>query len=159
AAAAAEKWGTTVIPVYGDVTDWDSVHRVMRECYEKLGRIDILVNSAVTIASIDFTRATGEDIDYTVRGTLLGPLFCTRAVLEYMIPHGSGRIINIGSEAANTAMPGLIMYGSCKAAINGFTSFLGKELGGHGIHVLGVNPGSMWGPNRPFPPEGIMGLY
>jgi 3-oxoacyl-[acyl-carrier protein] reductase len=157
--AASAKWGTKVVAVHGNTTDWESVQRVMRECNDALGGIDILVNNVADTAVGDFSTYSVEDIDMTIRGTLTGALYCTRTVLDYMIPQGSGRIINIGSEAGVSAQPGIVLYGSMKAGLIGFTRFLGKELGKHNIQVLGVNPGSMWGPNRVVPNDTFNGLY
>lgn len=90
---------------------------------------------------------------------MLGTLYCSRAVLEYMLPRGSGRIINIGSESALAASPGFVLYGSLKAGVNAFTNFLAHEVASHGIQVLGVNAGVMWGPNRqPLPPDSTYSL-
>ncbi len=157
--AAAAKWGTKVVAVHANTTEWDGVQRAMRECNDLLGGIDILVNNVADTSAGDFANFTVEDIDLTIRGTLTGAIYCTRAVLDYMIPQGNGRIINIGSEAGVSAQPGITLYGSMKAGLIGFTRFLGKELGKHNIQVLGVNPGSMWGPNREVPTDTFYGLY
>ncbi|GAA1857538.1 glucose 1-dehydrogenase [Pseudonocardia ailaonensis] len=156
---AAEKWSASAFPVYGDVTTWQGASDVIAECHERLGRIDILVVSAVDVVMGPFAEMTPEEIDRSVRGTLMIPVYCARAVLDYMIPQGGGRIINVGSTSAMTAMPGHIMYGTCKAGVNTFTNYLGKELAAQGVHVLGVNPGSMWGPDREFVPDSYLGLY
>jgi 3-oxoacyl-[acyl-carrier protein] reductase len=92
---------------------------------------------------------TREDIDRTVRGTLLGPMYCTKAALGYMVPQGSGRVINIGSGSALAASPGFAVYGTAKAGVNTFTNFVAHEVAKHGIQVLGVNAGMMWGQGRP----------
>ncbi|MDH6522791.1 3-oxoacyl-[acyl-carrier protein] reductase [Streptomyces sp. SAI-135] len=159
AAAAAEKWGTKVIPIHGDVMDWDGVQTVMSEAAEALGGIDILVNNAADVVVGDFVTFGREEIDRSVRGTLTGPMYCTRAVLDHMLPQGKGRIINIGSEAGSSAMPWLTVYGALKAGLGQFTRFLGKELGPQGIQVLGVNAGSMWGPDRPLTEDRPETLY
>ncbi|WP_432825531.1 SDR family NAD(P)-dependent oxidoreductase [Dactylosporangium sp. CA-092794] len=156
---AAKKWGANVFPVYGDVMHWDSVQDVLARCHDRLGGIDILVNNAADTANGDFATMTREDIDRSVQGTLVGTLYCSRVVLDYMIPQASGRIINIGSEAGLSAMPRLTLYGSLKAGLATFTRFLGKEVAHHGIQVLGVNAGSMWGPNRPVPTDVAETLY
>ena len=151
--AAAEKWGAKVISVEGDATDWDSLQSVYAEVNDRLGGIDIVVNSAVEAAVGDFATLSREDIERTVRGTFQGAVLSSRIALDYMIPQGSGRIINVGSDAGNTWVPWLTLYGSSKAGIAQFTRFLGREVGHHGIQVLGVAPGSMWGPGRELPPE------
>lgn len=65
-----------------------------------------------------------------------------------MLPQGSGKIINICSSSADASFPWLTLYGSLKAGLAQFTRYLGKEVGRHGVQVLGVSPGSMWGPGR-----------
>lgn len=159
ARAAAEKWGTKVVPVHGDVMSWDGAEAALKECHDALGGIDILVNNAADVATGDFAAMTQADIDRSVRGTLVGPVYCSRLALDYMIPQGGGRIVNICSEAGLTAVPMLTLYGSLKAGLATFTRFLGKEVAEHGVYVLGVNAGSMWGPNRPVPTDVAETLY
>jgi 3-oxoacyl-[acyl-carrier protein] reductase len=156
---AAAKWGARVIAVHGDIMDWDNVQMVLRECHDRLGGIDILVNNANSVAVGEFSTMSLEDIDRSVRGTFLGAVYCTRTALDYMIPRGSGCIINVGSEAGVSATPLLTLYGALKAGLNGFTEFLGKEVAKHGIRVVGVNPGCMWGPDRELLPDSVNGLY
>ena len=159
AAEVVKKWGTNAIAVHGDVMTWDGVQAVLNECAERLGRIDILVNNAADVAVGDFASFSRDDIDRSIRGTLAGPIYCTRAVLDHMIPNGGGVIVNIGSEAANTWMPGIALYGSLKAGLAAFNKYVGKELAGHGIRLVGVNAGSMWGPNRTVLPDTFTGVY
>jgi 3-oxoacyl-[acyl-carrier protein] reductase len=156
---AAARWGVKTIAVHGDLTDWDDVQSVLQRCHDELGAIDILVNNAADAAIGDFTAMGREAIDRTARGTLLGPIYCARAALDHMIPRGFGRIINVGSEAANTAIPDLTLYGTMKAGLAGFTRLLAKEVAHHGIQVLGVNAGSMWGPNRALGQDNSGTLY
>lgn len=153
AEAAAQKSGTKVIAVEGDVMEWNSLKQVYDEVNELLGGIDIVVNSAIDAAVGDFETLSVDDIDRTLRGTLRATIYSSRIALDYMIPQGSGRIINVGSDAGGTHVPWLTLYGSLKAGVAQFTRFLGREVGHHGVQVLGVAPGSMWGPNRQLPPE------
>ncbi|WP_160719812.1 SDR family NAD(P)-dependent oxidoreductase [Bacillus sp. USDA818B3_A] len=139
-----ERWGTRAIPVKGDITDWEDVQRMMRESHEKLGGIDILVNNAVAGMHFgDFVTAAKGDIDKTVQGTLTQLIYLCRTVLDYMIPQGSGRIINVGAEGGRTEIPDLCIYDACKAGVHGFTRNLSAEVARHGIYVLGVAPGVM----------------
>ncbi len=70
------------------------------------------MNNAADVVVGEFATFGREEIDRSVRGTLMGPMYCSRAVLDYMLPQGSGRIINIGSEAGSSAMPWLTVYGA-----------------------------------------------
>lgn len=159
AAKAAKRWGTNVIGVEGNALEWDGIDAILRECNDRLGGFDILVNNATMTSVGDFASMSHDQLDNAIRGTLAGPIYATRLALEYMLPQGSGRIINICSAAGETAMPGLTMYGAMKQGLSTFTRFLGKEVGRAGVHVNGVAPGSMWGPDRTPPVDGISGLY
>lgn len=139
-----QKWGTKAFGVYGNVMDWDDVQRWMAECAEKLGGIDVLVNSAVDVAVVDFHTASRQDIDRSVTGTILGPMYSSRAALDYMVPQGRGYIVNVGSASANMpSAPRNLLYGTGKSWLAAFTKFLAAEVAQHGIRVVGVNPASM----------------
>jgi 3-oxoacyl-[acyl-carrier protein] reductase len=156
----AKRWGTAAFGVYGDAMDWDDVHRWMAECNDRLGAIDVLVNSAVDVAVVDFKSASRDDIDRSVRGTMLGAMYCSRAALDYMIPRGRGHIINIGSASANMpSAPKNLLYGSLKSWLGSFTKFLAAEVIQHGIHVVGVNPASMVRSKDRIPPLNEMWFY
>lgn len=159
AKVVADKWGVKAVGIYGDVLDWDSIHEIMSEANDRLGGIDILVNSAVATYVGPLTTMTRENIDVAIAGTLAGPIYACRAALDYMVPQGYGRIINIGSEASRTVLPDLGLYGTFKAGLQAFNRHLGKEVAGHGVLVNGVNPGSMWGPNRELLPDTWQTLY
>src|SRR5207237_10553841 len=159
AAAAGEKWDAKVIAVHGDVVDWHDAQRALAECHERLGGLDILVNNAADAVVREFVDMTQEDIDRTMRGTLLGPMYCTKAALRFMVPQESGRIINVGSGSALAASPAFVVYGTAKAGLNTFTNFLAHEVAKYGIHVLGVNAGMMWGQARPpLPADTVVSL-
>nr|BFE55583.1 3-oxoacyl-ACP reductase FabG [Dactylosporangium thailandense] len=160
AASVSEKWGTRAFGVYGNATDWDDIQRWMAECDDLLGGIDVLVNSAVDVAVVDFSIASREDIDRSLRGTMAGPMYASRAVLDYMIPQGRGHIINIGSASANTpTAPRNLLYGTGKSWLASFTKFLAAEAIQHGIRVNGVNPGSMVRTKAKIPAFNDMWFY
>jgi 3-oxoacyl-[acyl-carrier protein] reductase len=144
AKAASEKWDANVISVPGDIVTREGIESSLAECAERLGGIDILVNNAVDVAVGDFVKMGYDDFARSAQGTFVGPVYCTRVALDYMLPRGSGVIINVGSEASQTATPWLALYGALKLGLNGFTNFAGKELAKHGIRLVGVNPGCMW---------------
>ena len=160
AAKVTERWGTKAFGVYGDALDWDDVQRWMAECNQLLGGIDVLVNSAVDVAVVDFNAATREDIDRSVRGTIVGPMYASRAALDYMIPQGRGHIVNVGSGSAHMpAAPKNLLYGTGKNWLGSFTKFLAAEVSEHGIHVNGVNPGSMVRSKEKIPAFNDMWFY
>ena len=138
-----KRWGTRAIPLKANLADWDDTFRVMRESHDKLGGIDILVNNSVMTDSRPFATQTKQQIDASVEGSLTMLLYCSRAVLDYMIPQHSGRIINISSVGGRIQHRNLTVYNACKSGVIGFTRNLAHEVADQGIQVLGVAPGIM----------------
>src|ERR1035437_974322 len=81
-----------------------------------------------------------EDFDLTVDVNLKGTFFASQAAARIMIPQGSGRIINLSSQAGFVALPTESVYCMTKAAIAHLTKCLAIEWGTHGITVTGVAP-------------------
>ncbi len=138
-----KRWGTKAIALQGDMTNWDNVQRVMRQAHDQLGGLDILVNNAVMTHTSPFETNTKEQIDWSVTGSLVMPMYCARAALDYMIPQRSGRIINISSVGGRIHHRNLVVYNACKSGVIGFTRNLAHEVAPYGIYVLGVAPGIM----------------
>ncbi|MFC4946708.1 SDR family NAD(P)-dependent oxidoreductase [Pseudonocardia sp. GCM10023141] len=160
AAKVSEKWGTRAFGLYGDAMDYDDIQRWMAEANDLLGGIDVLVNSAVDTAVVDFATATRADLDRNLRGTIAGPMYASRAALDYMIPGGGGHIINIGSGSANMpTAPRNLLYGTGKSWLASFTKFLAGEVIHHGVNVNGVNPGSMVRTKAKIPAFNDMWFY
>ncbi len=155
AETCADRWGTRAIAKVGDVMDADDIERLFREINDELGGIDILVNNAFDAVTAPFRSMSAADITRTVTGVLVGPMFCARAALDYMIPQQSGHIINVASAAGFVAIADLVAYGAGKSGIVAFTQSLAKEVAADGIHVLCVAPGMM----LPFkPPAAVLDL-
>lgn len=140
----SERWGTKAFAVKGNATDWDDVHRFLRECHDKLGGIDILVNNVGGSGGPrTFESQNREQIDRTIAMTLNSTVYCCHAVLEYMIPQKSGCIVNVSAGAGLVPSPHVAVYGACKAGVINLTQSLSAEIGCYGIRVVGVAPGLM----------------
>ena len=92
-----QRWGVRAIPVKADMSDWDQVHAAVERAHGELGGLDIMVNNPVMVAAGPFERQTKDEIDYTVLGSLTMMMYGAHAALQYLLPQGSGKIINIGS--------------------------------------------------------------
>jgi len=138
-----QRWGVRAIPVQADMSDWDQVHDAVRGARDALGGLDIMVNNPVMVAAGPFERQTKEEIDYTVLGSLTMMMYGAHAALDYLLPQGSGKIINIGAVGGRIQQRGLVVYNSCKAGVIGFTRNLAHEVAPRGVNVLGVAPGIM----------------
>ena len=80
------------------------------------------------------------DFDITLAVNLKGTFFVSQAVGRVMIAQGSGRIVNLGSQAGFVALPGESIYCMTKAAISHLTKCLAVEWGQYGITVNAVAP-------------------
>jgi 3-oxoacyl-[acyl-carrier protein] reductase len=138
---AADGWDVTSISsADADVSDRDAVERAFAE----IGDVDLLVNNAGALGPIGpFADTDADDwwrvLEVNVRGTMLP----TRAVLPGMLGRGSGRIVNLGSEAGvGRDAPGFA-YGVSKTAVLRFTEQLAAQLEGTGVHVFAISPGGV----------------
>jgi 3-oxoacyl-[acyl-carrier protein] reductase len=148
ASEAAERWGVSVVPIEGDATEWDTVHRAAHRVVEQLGGLDIWINSAGSgtdggAAATYFAEYTQQNVDATITGYLTPTLYGTHAALDVMLPQHHGRIINIASTAGLSAYKRHAVYGAVKAAIISFTECVAAEIGPEGVTIAGVAPGTM----------------
>jgi NAD(P)-dependent dehydrogenase (short-subunit alcohol dehydrogenase family) len=139
--------GGTAVAVRADVADRDQVAALFRTVDRELGTVRALVNNA----GITGPLTPAEEIGASELGELFGVnvygLFwcCAEAVGRMSTRHGGsgGVIVNVGSIAARYGgMPGMVAYASSKAAVDGFTIGLAKEVGREGIRVNCVRPGT-----------------
>ena len=85
--------------------------------------------------------SSDDDIDVVVDLNLKGTLHVTRLVSRRMLARGHGRIVNISSIVGLSGYRGLSVYSATKAALDGLTLALARELGSRGITVNSVAPG------------------
>ena len=138
-----QRWGVNAFPVKADMSDWDQVHEAIRVAHGELGGLDIMVNNPVMVVGGPFEKHTKADIDHTVLGSLTMMMYGAHAALDFLLPQGSGKIINIGSVGGRIQQRGLVVYNACKAGVIGFTRNLAHEVAARGVNVLGVAPGIM----------------
>jgi NAD(P)-dependent dehydrogenase (short-subunit alcohol dehydrogenase family) len=110
-------------------------HRWSRE------QFDCLVNNAGVGVYVPFEQTTEEQFDSMMRVHLKGVFFLTQKLLPLLAD--GGRIINISSGLTRFTFPGYSAYAVMKGAIEVFTHYLAKELGGRGIAVNTVAPGAI----------------
>jgi NAD(P)-dependent dehydrogenase (short-subunit alcohol dehydrogenase family) len=135
-----ESLGRGAYPVQMDVTDLGQVHRAVQEVADRFGRLDILVNNAGLGPRNDAENVTEPDFDLTIAVNIKGTFFASQAAGRVMMQQGSGRIVNLSSQAGFVALPGESVYCMTKAAISHLTKCLAVEWGRHGITVNAVAP-------------------
>jgi NAD(P)-dependent dehydrogenase (short-subunit alcohol dehydrogenase family) len=135
-----EALGRTALPVQMDVTDLEQVRGAVREVTDRFGRLDILVNNAGLGPRNDAENVTEPDFDLTVAVNLKGTFFTSQAAGRVMMEQGSGRIVNLSSQAGFVALPGESVYCMTKAGISHLTKCLAVEWGRYGLTVNAVAP-------------------
>jgi NAD(P)-dependent dehydrogenase (short-subunit alcohol dehydrogenase family) len=135
-----------------DLTDTAATTRLI----EEHGPFDVLVNNAANDDRHDIADVTEEYWNERLNVNLKHQFFCAQAVVPGMRARGGGAIVNLGSISWHLALPGLALYETCKAAIEGLTRALARDLGGDKIRVTCVVPGNIRTPRQMqwYTPEG-----
>jgi len=139
--AAVEAAGGNAIPFVGDVTDRLVVDRMVAASLKRFGRIDILINNAVTHATKPFLELGFEDWRAPITVTLDGAFHCTQAIAPAMMRVGGGSIVNMGGLFAHMPVANRAPTAAAKAGLAGLTRALALELAAHNINVNYVAPG------------------
>jgi 3-oxoacyl-[acyl-carrier protein] reductase len=124
-----------------DVADAAQAERFVKDAAARWGRIDVLVNNAGVAREGVIGLFGDDDLDLVVDLNLKGTVYVTRAASRVMLARRSGTIVNISSVVGLSGYRGLSVYGATKAALDGFTRALARELGSRGITVNSVAPG------------------
>ncbi|MGH6924860.1 MAG: SDR family NAD(P)-dependent oxidoreductase [Propylenella sp.] len=133
--------GARVEFLNADLTDISALQDAVLGISETLGAITVLVNNAANDDRHDWRAETPESWDARIAVNLKHQFFAIQAVAPGMIEAGGGSIINLGSIAWRIGMGGLPVYAACKAAVEGLTRSLARDLGKHNIRVNAVLPG------------------
>ncbi|MBI2219812.1 MAG: 3-oxoacyl-ACP reductase FabG [Acidobacteria bacterium] len=124
-----------------DVTDRESIDRMVAGALERFGRVDVLVNNAGIARDQLMLRMKREDWDAVVATNLTAMFSCVQAVLKPMVRQRAGRVISISSVVGQAGNAGQANYAASKAGIIGFSKALALEVASRGITVNVVAPG------------------
>jgi NAD(P)-dependent dehydrogenase (short-subunit alcohol dehydrogenase family) len=135
-----------------DLTDLGAIESF----FQTLGGIDVLVNNAGNDDRHTLQDITPDYWDERIAVNLRHMLFAAKAVAPGMKARGGGAIINLGSISWHLGLPGLLLYETAKAGIEGMTRALARELGPDNIRVTTVVPGNVKTPRQMkwYTPEG-----
>ena len=133
--------GFNIEVVKADVSNRNEVNSLIEFAIKRFKKIDILVNNAGISLEGLFTDVSEEMWQKIINVNLNSVFNCTQEVLKYMIKEKSGRIINISSIWGETGASCEVAYSTTKAAINGMTKALAKEVGLSNIRVNAIAPG------------------
>lgn len=142
-ALAAELSGARHRPVFRrlDLTDLAALETTMADLIAVLGGADVLVNNAANDERHALSDVTPDYWRDRMAVNLDHQVFMAKAVLPAMETAGKGSIINMGSCSWRLGLDGMTAYVTAKAAIEGLTNGLARELAPHNIRVNCVIPG------------------
>lgn len=132
--------GRRVIRLQMDVSELQQINDAVSLVVTTFGKIDILVNNVGIAPDNPAEKVTEEDFDQTINLNLKGTFFTAQAVGKQMIKQGSGRIINMSSQAGFIALDNESVYCMTKAGVNHLTKNLASEWARYNINVNAVAP-------------------
>ena len=139
-AAEIRAMGRRALPLQMDMSNLQQIFSAVEQAAKHFGRIDILVNNAGIAPENPAELVREVDFDQTLAVNLKGTFFASQAAVRVMIRQGSGKIINMSSQAGFAALPTESVYCMTKAAIAHLTKCLAVEWGKHNITVNAVAP-------------------
>lgn len=131
-----------------DVTAPDSIGTARDICAERIGHLDVLVNSAGFSVNRPAWDLTEPEWDAIFDAGLKGLFFCCQIFGTLMRGRGQGSIINLSSTLSRGVAPGASAYATCKAAVSHLTRALAVEWAGDGIRVNAIAPAATPTPSR-----------
>jgi 3-oxoacyl-[acyl-carrier protein] reductase len=133
--------GRRGVAVRADSAAYDEVVAAVEQTVDQLGRLDILVNNAGIFPFGVIDEVPLEEVNRTLDIHVRAVYLASQAAVRHM--SDGGRIISIGSNLAERIpFPGVALYAMSKSALIGFTKGLARDVGGRGITVNLVQPGS-----------------
>jgi NAD(P)-dependent dehydrogenase (short-subunit alcohol dehydrogenase family) len=124
-----------------DVKDIAALQASIAEVGRLLGPITVLVNNAANDQRHSFEEVTVDYWDERMATNLRHQFFTIQAVAPMMRAAGGGSIVNFGSISWHTNGGGMPAYTTAKAAVEGLTKGMARDLGPDGIRVNTVIPG------------------
>jgi NAD(P)-dependent dehydrogenase (short-subunit alcohol dehydrogenase family) len=139
-----------------DLRDLDATAATLAELSGLLGGVDVLLNNAANDDRHTIDDVTPAYWDDRMATNLRHQFFVAQAVLPGMKAQGSGVILNFGSISWHLGLPDLVLYQTAKAAIEGMTRAMARDLGADNIRVNTIVPGNVDTPRQKqwYTPEG-----
>jgi 3-oxoacyl-[acyl-carrier protein] reductase len=140
--AWAREVGDRFLFTPADLSKREDCAAFVKAVSDRWGRVDVLINNAGVARDGVLATFHDSDTDMVVDLNLKGTFAISRLVIRKMLArHEGGSIVNISSIVGRSGYRGLAVYSATKAALDGFTRALARELGSRGITVNSVAPG------------------
>jgi NAD(P)-dependent dehydrogenase (short-subunit alcohol dehydrogenase family) len=133
--------GRMAVPLELDVRDHGSIERMAEDAQAAFAQVHILVNNAGCNVRKPALDVSWDDWNLVLDTNLRGTFFVAQEIARRMVPHGYGRIVNIGSVTSVFGYAGLAPYGASRGGIRQMTMSLADDWGRHGITVNCLAPG------------------
>ena len=147
--------GSTVLPVWGDLTEAVTVKQVADKIRREFGQIDILVNcaggnigshgimseNAGKPLADDTVFIAIEDVRTVLDRNLMTCILCCREVVPDMMARKAGWVVNIGSMSGLSGQAEQAIYSTAKAAVHEYTRCLAAQLRPYNVRANVVAPG------------------
>jgi len=124
-----------------DVTEPDAAERVLAECLDRFGRVDVLVNNAGTSRAAALEELTEDDWREQWELNVMAPMRLMRAVAPKMAEAGDGRIVNVASSSGKRPSARNAAYSVTKAAELSLSRVFADRWAGSGVRINAVAPG------------------
>lgn len=141
-AARLDPGGQRTLAVCCDVSKEEQVEAAFKTIYERFGQVDILINNAGITRDVMFHKMTSQQMHQVMDVNFFGTYHCICQVVQHMRERGYGRILNISSTSSYGNV-GQANYSASKAAVEGMTRTLAKELGRKGVTINCILPGNI----------------
>jgi NAD(P)-dependent dehydrogenase (short-subunit alcohol dehydrogenase family) len=132
--------GRRALAVAVHAARWDSLDDLVTAAYDEFGRVDVLVNNAGMGPAMPSHEVSEQLFDSVVGLNFKGPFRLASQIAHRMAGADGGSIINVSSSGALQPLPGVVPYGSAKAALNAMTRSLAAEYGPK-VRVNTLSPG------------------
>lgn len=136
-----KEFGTEVLSVQADVSDFEQCKNVIKTVLDKFGRIDVLINNAGIIKDKALMLMDKQDWQDVINTNLGGVFNMTRVAIVTFLKQKSGCILNISSVSGLHGIARQTNYSAAKAGIIGFSKALAKEVSPYNIRVNVICPG------------------
>ena len=141
-AARLDPAGQRTLAIHCDVSREEQVAAAFQTIFQRFGQVDILINNAGITRDAMFHKMTPQQMHQVMDVNFFGTYHCIYQVVPHMRERGCGKILNISSTSSYGNV-GQANYSASKAAVEGMTRTLAKELGRKGVTVNCILPGNI----------------
>lgn len=143
AQAIAGELGDAAVAIQGDVSRADDVQALVDAALERFGRLDVMLANAAISVYQPLATVDDDVFHRIVDVNLKGPLLCARAAISPLRDAGGGSIIFVSSVQGYLGLHGCVTYAAAKAGLIAAARTLAVEVGGMGIRVNAIAPGTI----------------